>query len=260
MLVDSHVNLHGERYADDLEDVLARAAEANVGAMLAISDRLDSAAEIREIVSTRANMWRSYGVHPHHAKDYADLTAKTLIEEAQDQKVIGIGECGLDYHYEYSDRDLQAPVFRAHIEAAQENGLPLIIHTRNADVDMIDLLREMYERQPFSLLLHCYTSGEELARTGLEMGAYVSFSGIITFKKAEDVRAIAEAIPMDRLLIETDCPFLAPVPHRGRRNEPSFLPHVAEKLAEIKGVTTEDLIAATTDNFFRLFRRATRPS
>ncbi|WP_370339660.1 TatD family hydrolase [Parvularcula marina] len=260
MLVDSHVNLHGERYTDDLEEVIARARDAGIGAMLAISDRLDSGPEIKEVIAGRSNMWRSVGVHPHHAKDYTDLAAETLIAEAADPQVVGIGECGLDYHYEYSDRELQGPVFDAHVKAAQETGLPLIIHTREADDDMAAALEAAHAEKAFTPLLHCYTGGPDLASRGLALGAYVSFSGILTFKKAEEVREIARIVPMDRLLIETDCPFLAPVPHRGRRNEPAYLTHVAEALAELRGVSVDEIAEVTTDNFFRLFAKAARPA
>ena len=259
MLVDSHVNLHGERYEEDLEDVFARASEAGVSAMLTISDRLDSTDAIKQVVEGRSNIWRSVGVHPHHAKDYSDLDAQTLIEMTTDPKVIGIGECGLDFHYEYSDRDVQEKVFRSHIEAARETNLPIIIHTRNADEMMADILEQEFQQGDFSILMHCYTSGQALADRALALGAYFAFSGIITFKKADDVRSVAERIPLDRLLLETDCPYLSPVPHRGKRNEPSFLPHVAEKLADVKGVSTDRIAEATTDAFFRLFTKAKKP-
>ena len=259
MLVDSHVNLHGERFADDLADVLARAEDAGVGAMLAICDKLSSVPEIEGIVRGQRTMWRSVGVHPHHADEHEGLTADDLVSLAEPEDVVGIGECGLDYHYEYSDRAAQKPVFRAHIEAARRTGLPLIVHTREADEDMAAILEEEHARGAFPILLHCYTSGQALAETGLRLGAYVSFSGILTFKNADAVRAVAETVPMDRVLIETDCPFLAPVPHRGRRCEPAHVALVAEKLAEVKGVSVAEIAAATTDNFFALFGRARRP-
>jgi TatD DNase family protein len=259
MLVDSHVNLHGERYEEDLDEVLSRAEDAGIGAMLLISDRLEHTEEIAAIARRDLRFTRSVGVHPHHAKDFADLTADRLVELAAEADVVGIGECGLDYHYEYSPREVQRRVFAAHIEASQETGLPLIVHTREADADMRAMLEEGYGEKAFPLLLHCYTSGRELMEAGLCMGGYVAFSGILTFKKAEEVRALAEAVPMDRLLIETDCPFLAPVPHRGRRNEPAYLVEVAKKLAEVKGVSFEEVEEATTENFFKLFGGAPRP-
>ncbi|MFQ5562927.1 MAG: TatD family hydrolase [Parvularculaceae bacterium] len=259
MLVDSHVNLHSDRYADDLAEVIKRARAAGVAAMLTISDRLESTTAIAAIAGAHDFIWRSVGVHPHHAKDCPDLAAATLIELAEDEDVIGIGECGLDYFYEHSDRALQAPVFRAHIEAARKTGLPLIIHTRNADADMqATLEREHRQGGAFTPLLHCYTGGPALAKAALGMGGYVSISGVLTFKNAHDIRALAEATPLERIILETDCPYLAPVPMRGRRNEPAFLVHVADKLAEIKGVDRAAIENATADNFFRLFKRAKR--
>ena len=188
-------------------------------------------------------------------------TPETLIEAARDPKVVGIGECGLDFHYEYSDRDAQLPVFRAHIEAARETGLPLIIHTRNADDATKEVLLEEHGKGKgaFTPLLHCYTGGPDLAETTLSLGGYISFSGIITFKNAGDIRDIAKAAPLERIIIETDCPYLAPVPKRGRRNEPAYLVHVAEKLAEVKQVSIDEIAQAPTDNFFRLFQRAKDP-
>ncbi|MEM9839217.1 MAG: TatD family hydrolase [Pseudomonadota bacterium] len=259
MFVDSHVNLHGEQYTDDLAEVLARAQVAGVGAMLMISDQLASTDAIREVTSRSAAFRRTVGVHPHHANKHPDLTAQTLIDLAAEPDVAGIGECGLDYHYEYSPRADQQRVFAAHIAASQETGLPLVVHTRNADDDIQAALQEAYAERPFPLLLHCYTSGQALMQAGLELGGYVAFSGIITFKKADDVRERARETPLDRLLIETDCPYLAPVPHRGRRNEPSYVPLVAEKLAEIKDEPIRVIEEATTENYFRLFQRAARP-
>lgn len=259
VFVDSHVNLHSEKYAEDLDAVIARAREAGVKAMLTISDKLSSTDAIREIAARDPLIWRSAGVHPHFAKDYAGLSAETLIEMAADEDVVGIGECGLDFYYEYSDRLAQEAVFRAHIAAAQATRLPLIIHTRDADDAMQTLLEDAHREGGFTPLLHCYTGGPKLAEAALALGGYISFSGIITFKNAGDIRAIAEAAPLDRIIIETDCPYLAPVPMRGRRNEPAYVAHVAAKLAEIKGASLEDIAAATTGNFFRLFSKARAP-
>ena len=258
MLVDSHVNLHSDQYAEDCDEVIANARNAGVAYMLTISNKLQSTDAIKRITDAHAFIWRSVGVHPHYATEYADLAADRLIDMAADKKVIGIGECGLDFHYEYSDRAAQRPVFQAHIEAARATGLPLIIHTREADDEMRETLEDAYGQGAFMPLLHCYTGGPALAETVLALGGYISFSGIITFKNASDVRAIAEAAPLDRIIIETDCPYLAPVPKRGRRNEPAYLVHVAEKLAEIKNISIEEAAAATTENFFRLFSRAQR--
>ena len=256
MLIDSHVNLHAEKYADDLEEVIARAREAGVIGMLTISDRLQSTKAIKAIAETHPDIWRSVGVHPHYAKDAADLTAEKLIELAAGRKVVGIGECGLDNYYEYSPSDIQEKIFRAHVAAARATDLPLIIHTRDADARMLEILQEEYAKGAFTPLLHCYTGGPELAEGVLAMGGYISFSGIITFRNAGDIREIAKATPLDRIIIETDCPYLAPVPMRGRRNEPAFVVHVADKLAEVKGVSREEIDKATTENFFCLFWRA----
>lgn len=258
VLVDSHVNLHSERYEDDQAAVVEAARAAGVRYMLTISDQLSSTDAIAEIAARDPFIWRSVGVHPHYAKDYSDLSARTLIDLAANEDVVGIGECGLDFHYEYSDRNAQRPVFQAHIDAARETGLPLIIHTREADDETGATLIKEHERGAFTPLLHCYTGGPALANAMLERGGYISFSGIITFKNANDMREIAQSAPLDRIIIETDCPYLAPAPHRGRRNEPAYLIHVAEKLAEIKGVTVDEIAAATTENFFRLFAKANR--
>ncbi len=258
MLIDSHVNLHSEKFAEDLDEVVARARDAGVAGMLTISDKIASTDEIRRISAALPFAWRSVGAHPHYAVEHPDLTTDFLVDLCAEPDVVGVGECGLDFHYNYSPREDQEIVFRKHIEAAQETGLPLIIHTREADAEMMAALSAAHARKAFVPLMHCYTSGMDLAKLALDMGGYVSFSGIITFKNADDVRAIAEAVPLDRVIIETDCPYLAPVPHRGRRCEPAHLVHVVEKLAEIKGVSTEEIAAATTDNFFRLFAKADR--
>ena len=255
MFVDSHVNLHSEQYDQDRADVIARAREAGVGIMLTISDQLSSLDAIRRIADANSDIWRSVGVHPHHAKDYADLAAAELIALAADPKVVGIGECGLDNHYEYSPRAVQEPVFAAHIRASQETGLPLIIHTREADDATAQMLLAAHADKPFTPLLHCYTGGPALAEIVLDLGGYVSFSGIITFKNAHDVRRVASMIPLDRIIIETDCPYLAPVPMRGRRNEPAFVVHVAEKLAELTGREPAEIETITTENFLRLFAK-----
>ena len=258
MLIDSHVNLHSEKYEDDGEEVIARARASGVAGMLTISDRISSADEIKRICARYPFMWRSVGAHPHYAVEHPDLTADFLVDLAADEDVIGIGECGLDFHYNYSPREDQLIVFRKHIEAAQRTGLPLIIHTREADKEMRDLLERAMSNAPFIPLLHCYTGGIELAEAVMEMGGYAAFSGIMTFKNAEDVRAVAKALPLDRIILETDCPYLAPVPMRGRRNEPAYLVHVAVKFAELRGLSEEEAAIITTDNFFRLFSRATR--
>lgn len=255
-LIDSHVNLHHEAFADDLDEVMARARAAGVIGMLTISDKRASTEAISARAAAYPNVWRSVGVHPHYVKDDPDLTAEALVDLVQPADVVGIGECGLDHHYEYSPRDIQEQAFRMHIEAARRTGLPLIIHTREADETTLAILKEEQGAGAFTPLLHCYTGGLKLAEAVVAMGGYVSFAGIVTFKAAENVREVARAAPLDRLLVETDCPYLAPVPHRGRRCEPAHIVEVAIKLAELKGVTPEELAAATTANFFRLFDRA----
>lgn len=259
MFVDSHVNLHGEKFKDDLDAVVARAVDAGVGTMLNICCKLSDFDATIAIANRYSNMWASVGTHPHDAKDNPDITATQLIDKSSDPKVIGIGETGLDFHYNYSDEDAQFKNFCAHIDAARETQLPLIIHSRNADDKMGDLLENEMAKGEFPALLHCYTSGERLAQRGLDMGLHIAFSGIITFKKADDVRAIVGMVPDDRILIETDCPYLAPVPHRGQRCEPSFVVDVANKLAELKGWNLEETAQKTTDNFFNLFTKAKRP-
>ena len=259
MIIDSHVNLHGEQFADDVEAVVARAVDAGVGTMLNICCKLSDFEATLAIAKRFPNIWASVGTHPHDAKDNPDITADDLIQRASDPLIVGIGETGFDFHYNYSDEDAQFTNFRAHIDAARETQLPLIIHSRNADDKMGDLLESEMAKGVFPALLHCYTSGERLAQRAIDMGLYLSFSGIITFKKADDVRAIAASIPDDRILVETDCPYLSPVPHRGQRCEPTFVVNVAEKLAEIRSWTFEDTAIRTTENFFQLFNKAARP-
>jgi len=256
MLVDSHVNLHHEKFAGAVDAVIASARAAGVEAMLTISDRISSTEAIREITRTNVNIWRSVGAHPHYASDHLELTAARLVALAADDDVVGIGECGLDFHYGFSPVDAQERVFEAHIEAAQETGLPLVIHTREADAAMARMLAKAQTNRAFTPLLHCYTAGLALAEAVMDMGGYISFSGIITFKNAEDVRAVVKRMPHDRIIIETDCPYLAPIPHRGRRCEPAHVAHVADKLSEILALTRADIDQKTTDNFFRLFAKA----
>ncbi|MCB2096541.1 MAG: TatD family hydrolase [Parvularculaceae bacterium] len=256
MLIDSHVNLHHEKYADDLDAVIDAARAAGVKAMLTISDRLSSTDAIRVIAERYEFIWRSVGAHPHYASDHTDLTTARLVELASEENVVGIGECGLDFHYGFSPREDQERVFSVHMEAAQETGLPLIIHTREADEMMLDLLTRAIGKRKFTPLLHCYTSGLHLAEAVMEMGGYISFSGIITFKNADDVRAIVVRMPQDRIIIETDCPYLAPVPFRGRRCDPAHVVHVADRLAEVLGIARDDVDRITTENFFRLFEKA----
>ncbi len=260
MFVDSHVNLHGEKFSDDLSAVRSRAAEAKVSAMLNICCNIKDMPSVLDVVSQGENIWASVGTHPHDAKENPEITAADILAYTDHPKVIGIGETGLDFHYNFSDRKAQLHNLMAHIDAVRESGLPLIIHTRNADEDMEEILTREMKKDPFKALLHCYTSGERLARVAAELGCYFSMSGIITFKNAHDVREIASWIPENRIMIETDCPYLAPVPHRGRRCEPSMVPLVAEKLAEIRGWTIEEAAQKTTNAFYNFFDKAVRSS
>ena len=259
MLVDSHVNLHGEKFADDVDEVVTRAVEAGVGTMLNICCKLSDFEDVVAIAERYENMWASVGTHPHDAKENPNITADQLIEKAQHPKVIGIGETGYDFHYGYSSQEQQVHNFAAHIIAARETQLPLIIHTREADELMLSTLKAALKQGSFPAELHCYTSSPELAQWAADQGFYFSVSGILTFKNAHDVRALAKAMPDDRIMLETDCPYLAPVPHRGRRNEPAFVGHVCESLAEVKGWSIEQTRERTTDAFFNLFKKAVRP-
>lgn len=259
MIIDSHVNLHAPQFDEDRDAVIARARAAGVRLMVEISDRLSSFETTWALAQAHEDIWCTVGTHPHEAKENPDLTAMDILVHAERKKVVGIGECGLDFHYDLSPREVQAKVFRAHVEAARESGLPLVVHTREADAAMGEILAEEHARGPFKLLLHCYTSGPELAKQAAEMGAWFSVSGIATFRAAEEVRAVIRDMPGDRIIVETDCPYLAPIPHRGRRNEPAYVPLVLDKLAEIRGWSREEAEQRTEDAFFALFDRIPRP-
>ncbi len=259
MLIDSHVNLHAPQYNEDRDAVIARARAAGIGLMVTICDKVSSFEAVHAIAMAEPDIWSTVGTHPHEAKENPDLSVQTLVDLASRPRVIGIGECGLDFHYDFSPRDVQAQVFRTHVAAARQTGLPLVVHTREADPEMAEILEAEYARGPFKILMHCYTSGPELAARAAALGAWFSVSGIATFKQAEGVREIIRDMPADRIIVETDCPYLAPVPLRGRRNEPAYLPHVLDKLAEIRGWTRADAEARTEDAFFALFDRIPRP-
>ncbi|MBV9512223.1 MAG: TatD family hydrolase [Caulobacteraceae bacterium] len=259
MLIDSHVNLHAPQFAEDQAEVIGRARDAGIGLMVTICDRLDRFPAVAEIAASHPDIWCTVGAHPHEAKDHIGLLAAELIQHASHPRVVGIGETGLDFFYDLSPREVQAEVFAAHIAAARETGLPLVVHSRDADGEMAQMLEEAHAAGPFKLLLHCYTSGPELARRAAALGAFFSVSGIATFKAADDVRAVIADMPAERIIVETDCPYLAPVPMRGRRNEPAFLPHVLAKLAEIRGWTVSEAEGRTQDAFFALFDRIPRP-
>jgi len=228
--------------------------------MVEISDKLSTFEATHALAMAHDDIWCTVGAHPHEAKDHVELTADELVALARRPRVIGIGECGLDFHYDLSPRDEQAAVFRQHIDAARRTGLPLVVHTREADDVMAAILREEHARGPFKLLMHCYTSGLELAETAAELGAWFSVSGIATFKAAEDVREVIRRMPEDRIIVETDCPYLAPIPHRGRRNEPAYVGLVLQKLAEVRDWTLQEAEQRTTDAFFALFDRIPRPA
>jgi len=258
MLIDSHVNLHAPQFDDDRQAVIDRARAAGVKLMVNISDKVSHFDKVRAVADA-ADIWCTAGTHPHDAKENPDLSAGDLIRLAEDPRVVGIGETGLDFHYDLSPRDVQAKVFHAHVTAARATGLPLVVHSREADAVMGDILEAEYAAGPFRLLMHCYTSGAELAARAAALGAWFSVSGIATFKAAEDVRAVIADMPAGRIIVETDCPYLAPVPHRGRRNEPAYITHVLAKLAEIRGWTPEEAEQRTEDAFFALFDRIPRP-
>jgi TatD DNase family protein len=256
MLVDSHCHLD---YFTPMElpDVLARAAAAGVGEMVTIGTTLAQSESLPAMTEAHPNLWCTIGVHPHHAAEAPIPTPELLAGMAQHPRVIGIGESGLDYFYDRSPRDVQAENFRAHIRGARLAGVPLCIHARDADDDIALILKEERDREGgFDFLLHCFSSGRGLAEAALDMGGYVSFSGILTFPRSTELRAIARDVPLDRLLVETDAPYLAPVPFRGKRNEPAWVAHTAAVLAEARGMTPDALATLTTDNFRRLFRKA----
>lgn len=257
MLIDTHVNLHADAFSDDLAEVIARAREAGVGRMISICDKMESFPAIAGIVEQDDQMWCSVGAHPHYAKDHLELDVGELVEAARWERVCGIGETGLDQHYGYSELRDQLRCFEVHIEAAQQTGLPLIVHTREADDETAAVLARNYRATPFPILMHCYTSGPRLAEVALGLGAYFSVSGILSFKNAKDVRAVIETLPREKVILETDCPYLAPVPMRGRRNEPAFLIHVRDALASLWREEPEIVERITSENALRLFKRIT---
>ena len=259
MLVDSHCHLDFPDFDLERDAVVARARAAGVGTMVTISTRVAKFATLKAITRQYERIYCSIGTHPHNAAEEPDVTADDLVQIAEDSMVVAIGEAGLDYHYDSSPRDAQREGFLRHIDAARRTQLPLVIHAREADEDVAAILEDETGKGAFPFVLHCFSSGAELARRGLALDGYVSFSGILTFKRSDELRAIAAAVPMDRLLVETDAPYLAPVPHRGRRNEPAYVVETAKVLAEVKGVSPETLAAATTDNFMRLFAKVPRP-
>lgn len=257
MLVDSHCHLDFDALQEDFDGVLTRAKEAGVDRMVTICTRVKKFDEIKRIAEQNDNVFCSVGTHPHNADEELDISVEQLVELAAHPKCIAIGEAGLDYHYDNAPRDAQEIGFRRHIEASRITQLPLVIHTRSADEDTIKILQEETGKGAFPFVLHCFSAGIELAKVGVELGGYVSFSGIATFKSAQSIRDAAHATPIERILVETDAPYLAPVPHRGKSNEPSFVRHTAEYLAADLGLSYEDFAVQTSANFDRLFSKAT---
>jgi TatD DNase family protein len=260
MLVDSHCHLDFPDFAEERDAVVARALSSGVGRMITISTRVRRFDGIKAIAEAYENVWCSVGTHPHNAAEELDVTADDLVALSAHPKVVAIGEAGLDYYYDKSPRDAQAQGFRTHIEAARRTQLPLVIHARSADEHMEMILRDEMGKGAFPFILHCFSSGRQLAEAGVELGGYVSFSGILTFKNSQELRDIARAVPHDRLLVETDAPYLAPVPHRGQRNEPAYVAKTAAVLAEAIGVSAAEIAAITTENVLRLFTKMPRPS
>ena len=260
MLVDSHCHLDYLERDGDLDEVVARARRAGVGALITICTKLSEFDRVRAIAERFDEVYCSVGVHPHEAAGEGLSEPARLVELAAHAKVVGIGETGLDYYYEHAPRARQQESFRAHIRAARQARLPVIVHTRDADEDTIGILREAHAEGPFTGVIHCFTAGPELARAALELGLYISVAGIVTFKKAEALRATLGEVPLERLLVETDAPYLAPVPKRGKRNEPAYVVHTAAALAEVKGVSVQELTRITGDNVFHLFAKARRPA
>ena len=258
MFVDSHCHLDFKDFDADRAEVLARARAAKVAMMVTISTKITEAAQIIALAEAHDELACTIGIHPHEAGSQPETSAAQLVELSRHPKVIGIGETGLDYYYEHSPRAAQQRNFRAHIEAARLSGLPLVVHARDADEDTADIMEDEMGKGAYPALIHCFTAGPELAERALAMGCYISISGIATFNSAKQLRQTIETIPLERLLIETYAPFLAPVPHRGKRNEPSFVADTAAALAELKCVSVAQLAQATSDNFFALFTKADR--
>lgn len=257
MLIDSHCHLDFPELATDRAGVLARAKAAGINGMVTISTRVKRFDEIVAIAEAHPEVWCSVGTHPHNADEELDIHAEDLVRLSAHPKCIAIGEAGLDYFYDNAPKEAQAEGLRRHIAASRTTGLPLVIHSRKCDDDMAAILREESGQGSFPFVLHCFTAGMDLARTSLELGGYISFSGIITFKNAEEIREVARMVPADRYLVETDAPYLAPIPHRGSTNEPSYVAHTAAKVAEVRNIPLAQLGAETTENFFRLFSKAT---
>jgi TatD DNase family protein len=258
MLVDSHCHLDFPDFASELDAVVARARVAGLGRMVTVSTRVKKHAQVLAVAETFPDVFCSVGTHPHNAQEETDIDAAKLIALSQHPKVVAIGEAGLDYHYDKSPRDLQAKSFREHIAAARATRLPLVIHSRDCDEDMATILTEEMGKGAFPAVLHCFTGGRDLAFKAIDLGLCISFTGILTFKNSSVLRDIAKDLPADRILVETDAPYLAPGPYRGKRNEPSYVVETARVLAETRGVSADEIARQTTENFFRLFNKVPR--
>ena len=258
MLVDSHCHLDFPDFASELDAVVARARAACIGRLVTICTRVRNHAQVLAVAEKFPEIFCSVGTHPHNAHEELDIDAKALIALTKNPKVVAIGEAGLDYHYDNSPRAAQAQGLRQHIAAARETGLPLVIHAREADADMARILEDETGKGAFPAVLHCFTGGRDLAFKAIELGHYVSFTGILTFKNSQALRDIAAALPVDRILVETDAPYLAPLPYRGKRNEPAYVVETAKILAQTRGVTADEIARQTTENFFRLFNKVPR--
>lgn len=256
MLIDSHCHLDFEALSADLDGVMARAADAGVAGMVTISTRVENFSTYAGLADRYPNVWCSVGTHPHNADQELHIQTDDLVRLSAHPRCIAIGEAGLDYFYDNAPRDAQATGLRRHIAAARITGLPLVIHSRQADDDMAAILEEEAGQGAFPFVLHCFTGGMDLAQRALALGGYISFSGIITFRNAQEIQEVAKIVPADRYLVETDAPYLAPIPHRGQSNEPSYVRHTAEKLAQVREIGFEQLARETTENFYRLFSKA----
>ncbi|MEI8276352.1 MAG: TatD family hydrolase [Hyphomicrobiales bacterium] len=255
MLVDSHCHLDFPEFAPELDAIVARARAAGIGRMVTISTRVRKLPQVLAVAEKYPDIFCSVGTHPHNAHEELDIDTAQLIALSKHPKIVAIGEAGLDYHYDKSPRDAQEAGFRQHIAAARATGLPLVIHTREADADMARILVEETEKGAFPAVLHCYTGGRDLAFEAIELGLYIGFTGIMTFKNGQDLRDLAADLPAHRILVETDAPFLAPLPYRGKRNEPSYVVETAKVLAQVRGVDADEIARQTTENFFRLFSK-----
>ncbi|MBC6439373.1 MAG: TatD family hydrolase [Rhodospirillales bacterium] len=259
MLVDSHCHLDFPDFAEELDDVVARAHDAGVSTIQTICTRMTEFDKVRDVAGRYDNMYCSIGVHPHNVESEGVVRTADIVAKTDDPKVIGIGETGLDFYYDHSPREQQKASFRQHIAASRQTGLPLIVHTRDADDDTMDILEDEMGKGASPGLIHCFSSSRELCERSLAIGLFISISGIATFKSAQELRDTITDVPLDRLLVETDAPYLAPVPKRGKRNEPAFVRHTAAVVADLKAVSEDELARVTTDNFFNLFSKAKRP-